>query len=381
MSNPLGCETHCCPELETVNIPGTSGLSAFSYTAADFVVPALGGNITINVLNTEFMAVGEVVFVETAGLFEVVSIVSVTQVELQYLNVASNTASGNTISFPALVTPSAEAGAAGAAGGNSFTTTTAGFTVPAVGANVSVPDGFVHVASTSWMGVGQIVFISDGTDFGSFRVVSITNPTAFVAEYLGFTGEAAPGVTIDSGASVSPGGTQPALAVPLPTALTDNSTGTASNTIAAGVGISTLTIPLTSLATGLSTSALDLLTGYVLGYRFKLLSFDFVTTIVGAGAGASQVFNLEIGSTNVTGGVLTVNLTSTDTIGEVTAGTAITAANVGTAADSISLEMAVGGTAFTSGSGYFLIRVQSMDTADAVASLAEHTNDLIASLT
>lgn len=264
----------------------------------------------------------------------------------------------------------------GAAGISAFTVTTAAFVIPAIGANETV-----SVGVSSAFGIGQVVFVSDGVDFGHFRVDSIPGSTSLDLEFLGYVGDAAPGANIAIGATVSPSGTQPALAVPLPTVITDNSTGTASNTIAAGAGVGTITIPLTSLATGLGALAIDLLTGYVLGYRFKILSFDFVATIVGAGAGASQIFNIEIGATNLTGGVLTVTLASTDTIGEVTAGTAVTAANVGTAADAISIEMAAGGTVFTSGSGYFLIRVQNMDQADSIASLSDHVNSLIASLT
>lgn len=159
-------------------------------------------------------------------------------------------------------------------------------------------------------------------------------------------------------------------------AFTDNTTGTAGTTLAAGVGVQTVTIPLTSLATGLSTSAIDLLTTYTPGYRFKILAFDFVTTVAGTGASASQTFNLEIGTTNLTGGVLNVTLASTDTIGKVTAGTAVTAANVGTAADTISIEMAAGGTVFSAGAGYFVIKIQNMDTADAFASIAARANTL-----
>ena len=103
--------------------------------------------------------------------------------------------------------------------------------------------------------------------------------------------------------------------------------------------------------------------------------------IVGAGAGASQVFNLEIGTTNVTGGILTVTLAGTATIGVLTTGSAITALNVGTVSDTISIEMGAGGTVFTSGSGYFVLKIQNMDSADAVASLSKHVNDLITSLT
>jgi hypothetical protein len=159
-------------------------------------------------------------------------------------------------------------------------------------------------------------------------------------------------------------------------ALTDNSTGSAGTTIAAGVGVNTVTIPLTSLATGLSTSAIDLLTNYTPGYRFKILGFSFVTTVAGTGTSASQVFNLEIGTTNLTGGVLTLALADTDTIGKVKAATAITAANVGTSTDTISIEMAASGTVFTAGAGYFVLTIQNMDTADAVASLSARANTL-----
>ncbi len=154
------------------------------------------------------------------------------------------------------------------------------------------------------------------------------------------------------------------------TLLTDSTTGsTATTTAAAGFGIETITIPLTSLATGLSTSAIDLLTTYTLGYKFKLLAFDFVTTIVGAGTNASQTFNLAIGSTATTGGSLNATLASTNTIGKITNASSITALNTGTASDTLSIKMAVSGTVFTSGSGYFVIKVQNMDTADAYAGL------------
>ncbi len=126
-------------------------------------------------------------------------------------------------------------------------------------------------------------------------------------------------------------------------------------------GVEYLYHPLTSLATGLSTSAIDILTGFTPGFNFKILDFGFVTTVVGAGAGASQTFNIEIGTTNLTGGSLNVTLASTDTIGKITSATAITAANVGTASDTISIEMAASGTVFSSGAGYFFIKVQNLD--------------------
>ena len=126
-------------------------------------------------------------------------------------------------------------------------------------------------------------------------------------------------------------------------------------------GITYLYHPLTSLATGLSTSAIDILTGFTPGFAFKILDWGFATTVAGTGSGASQTFNLEIGTTNVTGGSLVVTLASTSDIGEITAATAITAANIGTASDTISIEMAASGTVFTAGAGYFFIKMQNLD--------------------
>lgn len=132
--------------------------------------------------------------------------------------------------------------------------------------------------------------------------------------------------------------------------------------VASPAGVYQYIHPLTSLVTGLSTAAVDLLTGFTPGHRFKLVKFAFVTTVAGTGSGASQVFNLEIGSTNVTGGVLTLTLANQQTtFGQVTAATAITALNEGTATDTISIEMAASGTVFTAGAGYFVITIQNLD--------------------
>jgi len=155
--------------------------------------------------------------------------------------------------------------------------------------------------------------------------------------------------------------------------LTDNGGGTAASALAAGVGVYNLTIPC-MLLKDLGTSAIDVVTGLVLGHRFKLLAFDFFTYVAGTGTSASQVFNLEIGSTNTTGGALTVTLASTSAIGELTEGTAFTAANTGSATDAISIELAASGTAFTAGEGHFVLKVQNLDTADAFASLAALPN-------
>jgi hypothetical protein len=121
------------------------------------------------------------------------------------------------------------------------------------------------------------------------------------------------------------------------------------------------TIPFAIQLASMTTAAADLLTNYTPGYRFKLLSLAFHVTTLGTGASASQVINLEIGSTNVTGGVLTLLLADTTPLGKVTQATAITALNEGSATDTISIEVASGGTVFTAGAGELLLEIQNLE--------------------
>lgn len=153
-------------------------------------------------------------------------------------------------------------------------------------------------------------------------------------------------------------------------------------TTASTAGIYQMVFPVgdMSIATGAgfgATTAGDVVTGIAPGHRFKLIALDFVTgSLVGAGASASAPCNLEIGSTNVTGGVCTVTLASTNTIGEVTNGTAITALNQGLATDVFSVEKATS-VVFTAGEGAFVVTIQNLDTADALAGVADETNALV----
>ena len=137
------------------------------------------------------------------------------------------------------------------------------------------------------------------------------------------------------------------------------------------------THPLTSLATGLGTSAIDILTNFTPGFAGEIIGFHFVTTVAGTGAGASQVFNLEIGTTNLTGGVLTLTLASQATIGTVTSATAITGANAFGPADTISIEMAASGTVFTAGAGYFVIVMRNTEEAGTFLYTSADTVDLV----
>jgi len=79
-------------ELVTGN-DGVDGANAFTQITASFVMPAADGSsfVTVDVLSTAFMVVGQVVYVENAGWMRVATISNATQVILRNLE---NTATG-----------------------------------------------------------------------------------------------------------------------------------------------------------------------------------------------------------------------------------------------------------------------------------------------
>lgn len=121
-------------------------------------------------------------------------------------------------------------------------------------------------------------------------------------------------------------------------------------------GIRTLTykLELANIANG------DLVTNYTLGYAFRILSISAVVDKIATTASKAATLNLEIGTTNLTGGVLSLTTANCGTLGSVIAATAVTAANTGTATDTLSIE-AASVTAFIEGSITLVIQVQNLD--------------------
>lgn len=154
--------------------------------------------------------------------------------------------------------------------------------------------------------------------------------------------------------------------------LTDSTGGTASQTLASTAGVSQLTFHanLANISDG------DVVTTYTPGYKFKLLAHDFVVGTPVTTASKASTLNLEIGTTDVTGGTVALTSANCTPLGAEVAGAAITAANTGSASDTISVE-ASSTTAFAEGDGDIVITIQNMDVADAFASIADDLNKLV----
>lgn len=84
-------------------------------------------------------------------------------------------------------------------GAGAYTTTAANFTQPASGSNVTF-----NVGSSAWLTVGQCVFVGGGG--GYYNVQAIPTPNSVTLTNLGYTGNAAPAATVNSGAGVSAAG-------------------------------------------------------------------------------------------------------------------------------------------------------------------------------
>lgn len=86
--------------------PGTDGLPAYTTTTANFTQPIVGGEITIDVQSTAWMASGETVFIEGGGYYTVDSIITGTAVQITNTGASGNAPHSTVINSGALVTPS-----------------------------------------------------------------------------------------------------------------------------------------------------------------------------------------------------------------------------------------------------------------------------------
>lgn len=105
------------------------------------------------------------------------------------------------------------------------------------------------------------------------------------------------------------------------------------------------------------TGTQDVVTGFTPGYAGEILSVAFLVNVPVTTAAKLATLNVEIGATDLTGGVVALTSANCTPMGAIVAGTAVTAANVFAATDTISVE-ASAVTAFAEGSGTVLIRVR-----------------------
>jgi len=148
-------------------------------------------------------------------------------------------------------------------------------------------------------------------------------------------GDAVIGVALESGAADE-----------IHTVLLVTRTSTGTNT----KSVLSIPIKLANVADG------DVVTEYVPGFAGAITKVAFVVTDPVTTAGKATTLNLEIGTTDVTGGVVSLTSENCTPLGAVVDGTAITGDNAFGASDSISVK-ASSTTVFIEGEGVLLITI------------------------
>lgn len=149
------------------------------------------------------------------------------------------------------------------------------------------------------------------------------------------------------------------------TSLTDSTGGTPASTLTATVGVSQLAFPVTNA----QIAAAALVSAYKPGYAFKILAVTYAVAVPVTTSGKAATITPSITGVNVTGGVLALTSANSTPLGALVAGSSVTAANTGSATDTITLTGS-SVTTFVEGSGSIILTIQNMDTVNAISSEA-----------
>jgi len=171
----------------------------------------------------------------------------------------------------------------------------------------------------------------------------------------------------DNSGGADPGNDIIAMVTNLDT-LTESSGGTVDNIVSPDVAAFTISIPVPDMA--LLTAA-DFVTELVMPTAGKIVSWGYVLGKVVSTGSKDATCNLEIETTNLTGGVLTLSSAICDTQGEYVPATAITAANTFAAGEKISIEVTNPTATFVEGSGSFQIHCVSTGVNDNFKEIAD----------
>lgn len=240
------------------------------------------------------------------------------------------------------------------------------------------------LTESEWLAVGQVIYIENG---GYFEVVTVGANGSCTLKYLEYTNQSVP-ITVPGGDlnKVSPAGLQSELAVSLPNEISpEDSGGVASDTISTLANQRFVTIGFPILLTSSPLTATgDIVTDFVLPFKGAAISWQLVTEVVATSGGAGDVdIELQLSATSITGSKITgLAVTDCNAIGKVKAGGTITALNEFNAGSIFSIVCTESTTDFTAGkvNAYVTFAVREDNLTNAIATLADKVNGLIASL-
>jgi len=212
---------------------GTPGLPAYTLSTASMTIPAIGATTTVTVQSSAFANIGDFLSVAGAGggsnsaILQITAIAGNTLTLLNPQQTANNPpASTTTAGLLNVLSGNAGdyvGGDNGCHGLPNATITTAPFTMPTYGGQVTV-----SVQSTAWMQGGMVLNVGVGAAMELMTVVSLTSTTVTLSNFAGSTssGTIATGTSVWFNASGIAAVNVPGIMKPLSGNTTDYVTGT-----------------------------------------------------------------------------------------------------------------------------------------------------------
>jgi hypothetical protein len=196
--------------------------------------------------------------------------------------------------------------AGGTPGGNAYTTSTAGFTMPAINGTA-----VVAVASSSWMTIGQMVYVQDA---GHMRVTAKAGATSATLKNEGDAGNAAAAAVIASGRTVSASGESGNGGTPATASMYRDSVATQFSTLDAFTDVDAWT-GQNSADVGATASTAAGTIEILETARYRVKASGEVAVFNGTGAACAVGWRVVRGGTQIPGFILIANEVPSDGTG------------------------------------------------------------------
>lgn len=179
--------------LDAANIKNINNVNYYTTTSAEYTQPAINSLVSIQVVDSSFLGVGNYILIENSGIYRVENVINSSSVSVRNLGYIENVAPGSVVINGKKITITGRNGVDG------YTNTTANFILPMVGEEVEIT-----VDNRSIFAIHSVVVI-DGIDY--FRINDIgVNANSLICERLGYFNDVADGATVISGSKIVTGG-------------------------------------------------------------------------------------------------------------------------------------------------------------------------------
>jgi hypothetical protein len=172
-----------CQRKIPVSPAGLPGKNAYTFLTASFTMPAIGSDVTITVSNAgqfgnRWAVVGQIIFIQGAGFFQVAAIVGTNQITVTNLGYVGNGAPTSTIGSNGYVSPAGPIGPSGTSGSNGVNGTARLFEV--------LTDQSSATISPTWATLSSYVIPADTllNNGDSLVIKALYRQTAEIANFL-----------------------------------------------------------------------------------------------------------------------------------------------------------------------------------------------------